>query len=314
MQKIENLKMLPKISDSISYLYVEKCKIEQDSFAIKVVYLEKEVSIPCANLTVLFIGPGVSITHAAIISLSYAGCLIIWCGENLRRFYAHGYGETKSAKNILKQAYACFNNDVHLKIVQKMYKLRFPYLDMNHMNLEQMRGLEGVRMRTTYNMYSKQFNIPWNGRNLKGIDYTKMDLINKGITYNNSLLYSICLGVIITLGYSSAIGFIHVGNINSFIYDIANLYKCVTSIPSAFETLSKLKSENKIQDINNNIGYFESELRKNFRSYVYKNKLLSKIVSDLNYLFHDVEIDYGNNTEGALWDFNKEIDSNKNYG
>ncbi len=29
------------------------------------------------------------------------GCMAIWCGENVGRFYASGMGETRSAKNLL---------------------------------------------------------------------------------------------------------------------------------------------------------------------------------------------------------------------
>lgn len=105
---MSNFKELVRLSDSITYLYEEKCHIEQDNFAIKIVYLDKEVPVPCAGLTVLMLGPGTTITHAAIVNLSKCGCLVVLVGENLRKFYACGFGETHSAKNTLKQAKACF--------------------------------------------------------------------------------------------------------------------------------------------------------------------------------------------------------------
>jgi hypothetical protein len=43
------------------------------------------------------LGPGVSITHAAISVLAHHGCLGAWCGEEGVRFYAMGMGETRSA-------------------------------------------------------------------------------------------------------------------------------------------------------------------------------------------------------------------------
>lgn len=304
--KIENLKELPHLSDSITYLYVEKCRIEQDNFAVKLVYLDNEVSVPCACLTVLFIGPGVSITHAAIITLSNCGCLIVWCGENLRRFYAYGLGETKSAKNILKQAMACMNEDLHLKIVQKMYNLRFSDLNLEKSTLNQMRGMEGVRMRTAYHILSKQFGVSWTGRNLQGINYNKMNMINKAISYNNSLLYALCSGIVTTLGYSTSLGFIHVGNVNSFIYDIADLYKVETTLPAAFEVVSRVQQDKNID--------FECELRKVCRTYFAKINILKKVVKDLEYLFEDIEVSYGNNIDGSLWNYNRDVQSNKNYG
>ena len=303
---MKDLRELPRLSDSITYLYLEKCRIEQDNFAIKAVYSEYEVPIPCANLTVLFIGPGVSITHASIVSLSDSGCLVVWCGENLRKFYAYGLGETKSAKNILRQSMACMNEELHMGIVRKMYKLRFTDMPLENMTLEQMRGMEGVRMRTAYNTLSKQYGVAWNRRNLKGVDYNKMDMINKAISYNNSLLYALCAGIITTLGYNTALGFIHVGNINSFVFDIADLYKVETTLPASFETVRDCKN-------NSNLN-FESELRKNCRKYFAKMDILKKVVKDLEYLFEDIEVSYGNNIDGALWNYGRDILSNKNYG
>lgn len=304
---MENLKILPKLTDSITYLYIEKCRVEQDNLSIKLVYAEKEVAIPCAELTLLYIGPGVSITHAAIIALSLNGCIVVWCGENLRKFYCYGYGETKSAKNILKQSMACMNSELHLEVVRKMYKLRFPKENLDDKTLAQMRGMEGVRVRTYYNYLSKKYNVKWNGRNLKGIDYSKMDIINKAITYNNSLLYALCTGIIVSLGYNTSLGFIHVGNINSFVYDIADLYKADIALPVAFEVVSYLQGINKVE-------YLENELRKHLRIKFKESELMKKVVEDLLYLFKDIEVSYGDNIDGSLWDYNRDIISNKNYG
>lgn len=51
----------------------------------------------------------------------------------------------------------------------------------------------------------------------------------------HACLYGVAHAVIAALGCSPGLGFIHVGHENSFVYDIADLYKAEVTIPAAFE-------------------------------------------------------------------------------
>jgi len=99
--RIQDLHILPKFGDGWSYLYVEHCRVDQEDRAIAVHDVSGKVPVPCANLALLMLGPGVSITHAAISVLADHGCMVAWCGEEGVRFYALGMGETRSAANFL---------------------------------------------------------------------------------------------------------------------------------------------------------------------------------------------------------------------
>src|SRR5262249_77045 len=101
---MNDLHSLPKVRDSWSYLYVEHKKIDQEDKAIALHDKEGKVAVPCASLTALLLGPGTSVTHAAIRALADNGCLVLWMGEGGVRFYAQGLGETRSARNLLHQA------------------------------------------------------------------------------------------------------------------------------------------------------------------------------------------------------------------
>jgi CRISPR/Cas system-associated endonuclease Cas1 len=95
--RIQDLHVLPKFSDGWSYLYVEHCRVDQEDKAIAFHDQAGKTPVPCANLALLMLGPGVSITHAAISVLADHGCLVAWCGEEGVRFYATGMGETRNA-------------------------------------------------------------------------------------------------------------------------------------------------------------------------------------------------------------------------
>ena len=65
---MKDLRILPKVRDSWSYLYVEHCRIDQEAKAIAIHNLTGKFPVPCSTLTLLMLGTGTTITHAAIMS------------------------------------------------------------------------------------------------------------------------------------------------------------------------------------------------------------------------------------------------------
>lgn len=100
--RLQDLHELPKLRDSMSYLYLERGKIEQAKKAIEFFDKNGQTLIPVANLSLLLLGPGTSITHEAIKTLTDNGCLVNWCGENGVRFYAQGSGETRKGYQLVR--------------------------------------------------------------------------------------------------------------------------------------------------------------------------------------------------------------------
>ena len=235
VKDIRDLSRLPRVEDSISFVYAEHCVIEQDNFSIMLIDEDGKVPIPIAQISCLLLGPGTSITHAAIKVISECGCLVVWCGENLRKFYAYGAGETRSSTNLQKQVILWCES--RLDVVRRMYAMRFPKMKTDNLTLKQLRGMEGARVKQTYQFASKMYGVPWRGRVYKINDIDDSDDINRALTLANDLLYAVCESVIVALGYSPALGFIHTGNMRSFVYDIADLYKTQITIPSAFEAV-----------------------------------------------------------------------------
>ncbi|HRT92682.1 MAG TPA: hypothetical protein P5516_09405, partial [Anaerolineaceae bacterium] len=70
---MQNLRILPKLRDSLTYLYIEHAVIDQKHQAIEYVNKEGRVMVPVANICLLLLGPGTSITHAAIRTLMENG-------------------------------------------------------------------------------------------------------------------------------------------------------------------------------------------------------------------------------------------------
>ena len=269
---MKDLHELPKLRDSLSYLYIERAIVERKHNAIEFVTQEGRVLVPVANLCVLMLGPGTSITHAAINILASNGCSVLWVGEDATRFYAQGTGETRKAYHLIRQAELVSDPSQRTQVVLRMYKKRFGEALNPDLTLPQVRGHEGVRVREAYAKASQEYGVEWTGRRYKRGNWDWSDPINRALSAANALLNGICHAAIVSGGYSPALGFIHTGKQLSFVYDIADLYKTEITIPTAFKTVSESKSS------------IDSRVRAACRSKFYEHKLLKRILPDIDEL------------------------------
>ena len=289
---MRDLHELPKLRDGLSYLYLEHGRIAQKQKAVE--FIDKEgghTMIPAAALAVLMLGPGTSITHTAIKSLADNGCLAIWTGEDGMRCYAQGGGETRKAYHLLKQAELASDPEKRLKVVMRMYLYRFGEQLQPGLNLEQVRGLEGVRVRQAYARASRKYGVEWHGRHYDRHNWNSGDPINRAISAANALLNGLCHTGIVSGGYSPALGFIHTGKQLSFVYDIADLYKVDVTIPLAFRIVAE-STQN-----------LHARIRQACREAFKEHRLLKRILPDIENLLdlsvevlaagHEVDSDSG---------------------
>ena len=236
---MRDLHELPKLRDSLSYLYLERGRVEQKYKAVEFVNKEGRTMIPAAALAVLMLGPGTVITHAAVKALADNGCLVVWCGEDGTRCYAQGGGETRKAYHLLRQAELASDPQKRLLVVMRMYRYRFGGELDPSLNLLQIRGKEGARVRQTYAEASRTYGVPWHGRRYDRRNWGSGDPVNRALSAANALLNGLCHAGIVSGGYSPALGFIHTGKQLSFVYDIADLYKAEITIPLAFGVVAE---------------------------------------------------------------------------
>ena len=163
---------------------------------------------------------------------------MIWVGEHGVRYYAHGRSLTHSSRLVVAQAELVSNARKRLAVARAMYGMRFPGEDVSNYTMQQLRGREGARIRTLYRRLSKQYDVPWKGREYNPDDFLDASPINQALSAAHVCLYGVVHSVIVALGCSPALGFVHVGHERSFVYDIADLYKAEVTIPIAFEVAS----------------------------------------------------------------------------
>ncbi len=296
---MQDLHDLPKLRDSLSYLYVEHAVVNQKEHAIEYIRQDEgRVMIPVAALGVLLLGPGTRITHAAIRTLADNGCAAVWVGEEGTKFYAQGTGETRHASHLLRQAEMSCDPQMRLGVIRRMYQYRFPEpLDPN-LTLEQIRGMEGARVRSTYYQAGKAHGVPWHGRSYDRASWGSSDPINRALSAAHALLNGLCHTAIVSGGYSPGLGFIHTGKQLSFVYDVADLYKAEITIPLAFQTVAESKDG------------VEARVRAACRERFREAKLLERILPDIDGLLQielatiaeSDEYDGDPALPGPLWD------------
>jgi CRISP-associated protein Cas1 len=260
------LKPIP-IKDRISVVFLEKGNLDVlDGAFVLVDKNGVRTHIPVGGVACLMLEPGTRTSHAAVTLAARVGCLLVWVGEGGVRLYASGQPGGARADRLLFQAKLALDDDARLKVVRKMYELRFKEKPPERRSIEQLRGIEAVRVRKMYELFGRQYGVEWKRRNYDHTEWESGDLPNRCLSSATACLYGISEAAILAAGYAPAIGFIHTGKPQSFVYDIADLFKFETVVPVAFRVAQKKPHEP------------EREVRLACRESFRQTKLLHRII------------------------------------
>lgn len=225
-------------------IFVERGQIDVRDGAFVVIDVSGErMHIPIGSVTCLMLEPGTRISHAAIKLAASTGTLIIWVGEAGVRLYASGQPSGARSDKLLYQAKLALDETLRLKVVRKMFAVRFHEEAPSRRSIDQLRGIEGARVKKQYQTLAKMYGIPWSGRKYDIHQWGKANLINRCLSAATACLYGVTEAAILAAGYAPAIGFLHSGKPLSFVYDIADLVKFDTVVPEAFRVAAKKPSK-----------------------------------------------------------------------
>nr|AIZ06568.1 Cas1 protein I-E [Salinispora arenicola] len=268
------LAMLPRVADSLSFLYADIVRIVQgDTGVLAQVDTPKgaeRVYLPTAALSCLLLGPGTSITHHALSTLARHGTTVVCVGSGVVRCYA-GITPTSLTTNWLEKQARCWADDnTRLHVAIRMYEQRFGEAVPEGTTLAQLRGMEGQRMKTLYRLLAQKYRTGKFRRNYDPNKWDTQDPVNLALSAASACLYGVVHAVILALGCSPALGFVHNGTQHAFVYDIADLYKAKVTVPLAFSMSTSAQPERDVR----------RKLRDGFRLL----KLMPTIVTDIQHL------------------------------
>ena len=293
--------MLPRIGDSLSFLYLDMMRIIQDDTGLigfpAAPAPNRRVRIPTAALSCLLLGPGTSITAPALSTLARHGTTVVCTGFGAVRTYAGVSAAGQSSRWLEAQAAAWADDERRLHVAVRMYGMRFQESVAPGTTIAQLRGLEGQRMKALYRLLAAQHNLRRFKRSYDPEDWESQDPVNLALSAANTCLYGIVHAAVLALGCSPGLGFVHTGTTHSFIYDIADLYKAELTLPLAF---SLSNSDNP-----------EADARRSFRHELRLYRLMPRIVGDIQALLDpttatspsaDDDFDVDNVEVVHLWD------------
>lgn len=228
------------IRDRATIVFVERGNLDVlDGAFVVVDESGVRTQIPVGGLACLMLEPGARISHAAVGLAARVGCLLIWVGEAGVRLYAAGQPGGARSDRLLWQARLALDDTARLRIVRKMYEMRFGEAAPERRSVDQLRGIEGARVRQLYQNLAQRYGVRWRGRAYDPTDWDGSDLPNRCLSQATSCLYGLSEAAILAAGFAPAIGFLHTGKPQSFVYDLADIFKFDTVVPVAFSVAAR---------------------------------------------------------------------------
>lgn len=246
--------MLPRLKpimmkERLSLVFIEKGQIDVLDGAFVVVDKNGvRTHIPVGGVCCLMLEPGTRISHAAAALASRVGCLLVWVGEAGVRLYSSGQPGGARADRLLYQARLALDEQARLRVVRKMYALRFKEEPPARRSVDQLRAIEAARVKKMYRLLAQRHGVDWKQRKYDPQDWDSGDLPNRCLSAATACLYGITEAAVLAAGYAPAVGFLHTGKPLSFVYDVADLFKFDTVVPVAFQVAAS-RSTNPEQDV-----------------------------------------------------------------
>lgn len=294
---------LPKPSaipqrERASIVFVERGQLDViDGVLVVIDAAGVRTQLPIGGIACLMLEPGTRISHAAVAMAARVGCLLVWVGEAAVRVYSAGTPLTGRSDNLLHQVRAALDPQARLRVVRKMYELRFGEPIGDRYDVEQLRGVEGARVRKLYAHLAKSHGVPWHGRDYDATSWGSGDIPNRCLSAATACLYGVTEAAVLAAGYSPAVGFIHTGKSMSFVYDIADIVKFDTVIPAAFRVAAQNPSEP------------ERDVRRACRDAFRSSRLLERLIPMIRDVLESARLGALPDTPGALTPYLPETDA-----
>ncbi|MEV4996056.1 type I-E CRISPR-associated endonuclease Cas1e [Streptomyces niveus] len=299
---------LARISDRISFVYLERCTVHRDANAITAEDTDGVTHIPSATIGTLLLGPGTRITHQAMALLGECGAGVAWVGEHAVRYYAGGRALTRSSGLVEAQATAWASRRSRLDVARAMYRLRFPDEDPTGRTRQELLSMEGRRLKECYKREAARTGVPWRRREYHRDDFSAGDPPNQAVTAAAQCMYGIAHAVVAALGCSPGLGFVHSGHERSFVLDVADFYKTDIAIPAAFDAAAEGEAD------------VAARTRRLLRDRIHQTGLLNRCVRDIKNLLgydgtRDTEIaDPAQDRVTLQSDGDRQVEAGRNYG
>jgi CRISP-associated protein Cas1 len=228
-----------------------------------------DYAIPYQGVSFILIGPGTTVSHDALRVLARHGTLLAAVGDGGVKFYTAppmGQGRSDIAR---KHAQLWADERSRVDVARRMYAWRFGEV-LPHEDIAMLRGIEGSRLKETYRLIARQFNVPWKGRRYDRDNPNGADLPNQAINHVVTFVEAAADVAVAAVGALPPLGFIHEQSSNAFTLDITDLYRSDITLPLAFGIARRVMDHPEIN--------LERALRKEAAMWFRRKQLIPKMI------------------------------------
>jgi len=262
-------------------IYFEHGRLEVDDASVKWIGADRTVlRLPVATVSAIMLGPGTTVTHAAMKACADCNTPVCWVGADGMRFYSFGVAPTHDNARARHQAAVHSVGRKRDEVARRMFRLRFgDGVDVSGHTVKTLRGMEGLRVKALYAEMGAKHGVTWKGRDYNPNNWAVSDTINRAVSAANASLYALTTAIVCSMGYLPQLGFIHTAGTLPFVFDVADIYKPETTLEAAFETVSI------------NPDATEKDVITRLKFYIEDRRLLQRIPHDMEKL-----LDFGEQT------------------
>jgi CRISP-associated protein Cas1 len=220
-------------------IYLEHGRLEVDDSSVKWIGADRTVlRLPVATLSAIMLGPGTTVTHAAMKACADCNTPVCWVGAEGMRFYSFGVTPTHDNTRARHQAGLYANKAKRTEVARRMFRMRFSGEEIDGLSIKTLMGMEGKRVKAMYAQFGSKYGVTWKGREYDPTNWDLADNINRAVSAANAALYALTTAIVCSMGYLPQLGFIHSGGTLPFVFDIADIYKPETTLEGAFQTVA----------------------------------------------------------------------------
>ena len=229
----------------------------------------------------ILLGPGSTVSHDALRLLARHGTALAAVGEDGVRCYTAPPLIADRSGLARRQARAWADADTRRHIARRMYGWRMGEV-LPHSDIAVLRGIEGARMKETYRLMAKQIGIVWRGRRYDRARPADNDVPNQALNHAASAVEAAAAIAVSATATLPQLGFIHEDSGQSFVLDIADLFRDSVTIPVAFRAAKKAMSGGPGQNI-------ERVTRRECGRTLSRERTIHKMIERIKALFDAVE-------------------------
>ena len=239
-----------------------------------------EYGIPFQSLSMILLGPGSTVSHDALRLMARHGTALVAVGEDGVRCYTAPPLMPDTSDIARRQMRAWGDAEgARITVARKMYALRLGEV-LPRQNIEALRGIEGARMRRTYQNLAHRYGITWRGRRYDRANPLAADIPNQAINHASVAVTSAAVIAVMSVGAIPQLGFIHEHSGDAFALDIADLFRDTILLPAAFKA-AKSVIDDPTLDI-------ERHTRRTAGEMLRTERVIPKMIDRIKILFQDV--------------------------